>query len=77
MPEQSSVAAKGPLSFKIQPKRNKDFICRLDLPFEQQLVIKLTAQRAHALALASQSIEVHSAGNSFFWGIPGQKAGVT
>lgn len=49
------------------------FSC-LDLPSKQQLVIKLTSQQARALALASRSIAVHWGGNSFFEGIPGQKA---
>ena len=51
------------------------FSC-LDVPSEQQLVIKLTSQQARALAQASHSIVVHSGGNSFFHGIPGQKAGL-
>lgn len=51
------------------------FSC-LDLPSEQQLVIKLTSQQARALALASRCIVVHWGGNSFFERIPGQKAGL-
>ncbi|KAI9546533.1 hypothetical protein NQZ68_026754 [Dissostichus eleginoides] len=40
----------------MEHKHNKPLFCCLDLPSEQQLVIKLTSQQAHALALASRCI---------------------
>lgn len=59
---------------KIEQRNNNPLFSCLDRPSERQLVIKLTSQRARALAVASQSIAVHSGGNSFFHGVPGQKA---
>lgn len=67
---------EGPLTPEWSKNTTIPLFNYLDLPSEQQLVIKLTSQQAHALALASRSIVVQSGGNSFFQGIPGQKAGV-
>lgn len=60
-------------STKWNKKTRIPLFCCLELPFEQQLVIKLTSQQKCTLGLASQSIVVHSGGNSFFQRIPGQK----
>lgn len=63
--EESSKTGKGAPSCKVEEKKGKKnpttiplFSC-LDLPSEQQLVIKLTSQQALGLALASHIIVVH------------------
>lgn len=76
-PEESSKAGDGAhfAATWTQKTRILSFSC-VGLPSEEQLVIKLTSQQPRALDLVSQSIVVHSGGNSFFHGIPSQKAGL-
>lgn len=76
-PEESSKTGRGaPFFTKWSKNTTIPLFSCLDPPSEQQRIIKLTSQQARALALASRSIVVHSEGNSFFQGIPGQKARV-
>lgn len=76
--EESRKTGKGAPSSKVEEKKKTQQSLHsavLDLPSEQQLVIKLTSQQALALALAS-----HRCGalrrKLIFQGIAGQKARV-
>lgn len=52
--------AEGPLPLQSGGKNTTiPLFSRLDLPSEQRLVIKVTSQQVHALAVASRSIVVH------------------